>query len=328
MFKETKIAAGRQKQFCTECGKELKEIGEPLKYERDTGLPIYEMICPTEGCKKPVLDHSFGGLLEGSMKSILASGSIIETGVPYFDDPAGGMTRGELTSIGGRPGHGKSTIMLNILDSMARKGLKILLFNRELSNAAALNKLLVMNNPYVTYTQVRHRVLSDTVVIELKKTAEEIKEIYKNVIMYDDIRDLNESVAAIKKYEPDVFIDDYIQLIRVGGPRQERRFDIEEVMHEYKWVAKKTNSAGLLISQLSRDVEKRLDHTPMMGDFAEGGTIEQASENAVFIQHPFSFDPMRYGPETSEIIFKKCRYGKVGTYRLKFLGEKCKFEAM
>lgn len=315
------------KSFCTECGKKLVKIGDAIRFDAETGDPVYEMVCPTEGCRRPLKDRNFENIIDSSVAEILAGNSIIETGISYFDNPAGGMTRGELTSIGGRPGHGKTTIMLNILDSLSKKGLKVLLFNREMKNRAAIEKLLVLNHPILTYDHMRKRVVDVGAKAEINHLVPKLKEKYSNVVMYDDIRGLTESLAAIKKHKPDVFIDDYIQMIRINGPKRDRRFDIEEIMNEYKWVAKKVNAAGLLISQLSRDVEKRLDHTPMMGDFAEGATIEHASENCVFIQHPYSFDPMRYGPESAEVIFKKVRYGKVGTYKVKFEGSKCRFEA-
>lgn len=314
------------KLYCTECGKKLVKIGDAIRFDAETGSPVYEMVCPSADCRRPLEDRSFGNVIESAVSEILEGNSIIETGLAYFDKPAGGMTRGELTSLGGRPGHGKTTLMLNLLDSLSKKNMKVLLFNREMKNRAAIEKLLVLNHPVLTYDHMRKRVVEAGAKAEINHLVPKLKEKYSNVIMYDDIRGLTESLAAIKRHKPDIFIDDYIQLIRINGPKRDRRFDIEEIMNEYKWVAKKTNSAGLLISQLSRDVEKRLDHTPMMGDYAEGATIEHASENCMFIQHPYSFDPLRYGPESAEVIFKKVRYGTPLTAKIKFIGEKCRFE--
>lgn len=311
--------------YCTECGNKLIRTGDAIRFSRKTGEPIYKMECPTPGCKNQHKSHTFEDITDQAVGKIVKGGNIIEFGIPYLDDPAGGMTRGEITTIGGRPSHGKTTMMLNIIDSLAQKGLKIMLFNREMTNESAIQKLLVMNSDFLTYDHMRKRVMADGAVAEVRILSKKIKEKYANLRMYDDLRDLNSCIAEIKKHEPDVFIDDYIQMIKLPGPKQDRRFDIEDIMNEYKWVAKKTNSSGILISQLSREVEKRLDHTPMMGDYAEGATIEHASENCVFIQYPHLFDPVRYERDQAEIIFRKVRYGRIGSYKIKFQGEKCRF---
>ena len=65
---------------------------------------------------------------------------LLHTGYESIDRFAGGLTRGEVTIVGGRPGHGKTTFLLNLLSSMLDQGYKVVLFNRELPNTEDIKK--------------------------------------------------------------------------------------------------------------------------------------------------------------------------------------------
>ena len=143
--------------------------------------------------------------------------------------------------------------------------------------------------------------------------------------MYDGVRSLEDSLREIAKHKPDVIIDDYIQLIDVNHVREGRRFEIEKIMQEYKWMCKTENCSAILVSQLNREIEKRLDPRPRMSDYAESGVIEQTAESAMFVFYGHNFDSERYSPYKSELIVSKCRYGKIGTHKIGFNGGRCKF---
>ena len=143
--------------------------------------------------------------------------------------------------------------------------------------------------------------------------------------MYDNIRGLDESLREIAKHKPDVVIDDYIQLIQVNHVKEGRRFEIEKIMQEYKWMCKTEDCSAILVSQLNREIEKRLDPRPRMSDYAESGVIEQTAESAMFVFYGHNFDSERYSPYKSEIIVSKSRYGRIGTHKIGFNGNRCKF---
>ena len=92
-------------------------------------------------------------------------------------------------------------------------------------------------------------------------------------------------------------------------------------------IAKEKNIACLLVSQLSREIEKRIDPRPRMSDYAESGVIEQVCENALFVFYGYHFDPENeeYGEFKSEIISAKARYGKPGRFEVGFNGNRCRF---
>ena len=94
-------------------------------------------------------------------------------------------------------------------------------------------------------------------------------------------------------------------------------------MQEYKWAAKKWNFAGLLLSQLNREIEKRIDPMPRMSDYSESGVIEQTAEAAFFVYYPYAVDDKENDRYQMEIICQKARYGQLGSYDLGFNGDKC-----
>ena len=77
--------------------------------------------------------------------------NLIPIGYPSLDKMSGGLTRGEISIIGGRPGHGKSTLALNMLANMINKGYKCIMFNREMSNTEMLKKLVVLESGLLSY---------------------------------------------------------------------------------------------------------------------------------------------------------------------------------
>lgn len=266
-------------------------------------------------------------IVSNTEESIRTRSNMIKFGIKALDAPANGMTRGEITILGGRPGHGKTTLCVNTVRSLVHQDRKLILFNREMSNIEFMKKLITLESQYLDYTNVRKGELTPKEVEELPSVTAKIRRIYQDkLIMYDTIRDLPSAMREIRKHNPDVVIDDYIQLIK-GNKNLDRRFQIEEILMEYKWIAKEKNLAAFLISQLSRDIEKRFDPRPKMSDYAESGVIEQVTENALFVFYGYNFDPEHedYDELMTEIISAKARYGKPGTYKVGFNGARCRF---
>ena len=264
-------------------------------------------------------------VISNNTLSNLKNGSnIIPFGLQQLDYPAGGMTRKEVTVLGGRPGHGKTTLAINIVRSLIAQGFKVMLFNREMSNEEVMKKIIVMESKDIEYTTIRKSELNEDQLKEIEDLIVHIDEKYKNLIMYDNIRKLSEAMLEISRYKPDVVVDDYIQLVQVDDI-DERRFQIESIMHEYKWICKKENCSAILVSQLNREIEKRIDPKPRLSDFAESGVIEQTAETAIMPFYGWNFDSESYNRYEMEVIVPKSRYGRVGTYVMGFNGNRCKF---
>tara|TARA_R110001583_G_scaffold33455_1_gene113015 strand:+ start:1328 stop:2638 length:1311 start_codon:yes stop_codon:yes gene_type:complete len=265
-------------------------------------------------------------VLIDDMKDVMEQDSnLIPFNLAHLDSFAGGMTRKEITVVGGRPGHGKTTLVINIIRGLIYQGYNVMLFNREMSNTEMLKKMVVMESKELEYGVVRRNELEDNDKETFDTTSEMMKDKYKNLTMYDNIRSLNDCLREISKHKPDVVIDDYIQLIQVDDIKEGRRFEIEKIMQEYKWISKSENCSVILVSQLNREIEKRIDPRPRMSDYAESGVIEQTAESAMFVFYGHNFDSERYDQYKSEIIVAKSRYGRIGTHQVGFNGGRCKF---
>ena len=264
-------------------------------------------------------------LVEEMKHNIKDGTNIIPFNKPYLDFSAGGMTRKEITVVGGRPGHGKTTLVINIIKGLIEQGYRVMMFNREMSNTEMLKKLVVMESPNLLYANIRQNSVGENNEVEFEDTLETIKSKYENLIMYESIRNLDDAMREVAKHKPDVIVDDYIQLIQVNGVKEGRRFEIEKIMQEYKWICKSENCSAILVSQLNREIEKRIDPRPRMSDYAESGVIEQTAESAVFVFYGYNFDHERYDRYGSEIIISKSRYGRVGSYPVGFNGNRCSY---
>ena len=273
---------------------------------------------------QPTKLNDIEDIAEETRELVNTGDNIIKFGIPALDVPAGGMTRKEITVLGGRPGHGKTTLVVNIVRSLIEQGNKVIIFNREMSNPEMIRKLVVMEGNNLSYSKVRKGDLNGS-SDEFNKSIDKIKNKYKNnLLMFDDVRTLDEAMLEISRHKPDVIIDDYIQLISMPDT-SERRFQIEKIVQDYKWICKKENCSALLVSQLNRDIEKRYEPRPRLSDYSESGVIEQTAESALFVWYGYVFNDEEYSPYQSEIISAKTRYGKVMTEEVGFNGDRCRF---
>jgi len=273
---------------------------------------------------QPTRLNDIEDIVEETRELVNTGNNIIKFGLPALDIPAGGMTRKEITVLGGRPGHGKTTLVVNIIRSLIEQGNKVIMFNREMSNPEMIRKLVVMEGRDLSYSKVRKGDLNGS-TDEFNKSIEKIKSKYKkNLLMFDDVRTLDEAMLEISRHKPDVIIDDYIQLISMPDVT-ERRFQIEKIVQDYKWICKKENCSALLVSQLNRDIEKRYEPRPRLSDYSESGVIEQTAESALFVWYGYVFNDEEYSPYQSEIISAKTRYGKVTSEEVGFNGDRCRF---
>ncbi len=274
---------------------------------------------------QPTSEGNVSHIINETINNIKTSNDLIPFNIDVLDAPASGMTRKEVSVLGGRPGHGKTTLAINIVKSLVEDGRTVMLFNREMSNNQMFIKLLVLESG-ISYSKIRKRELSEEDYKLLKRVKDDVIKKYSGkLIPFDTVKTLSDTKKEIRRHpEVDVIIDDYIQLIKINN-NSKRRFQIEEIMTDYKWIAKEMDCAVLLLSQLNRKIEERhLNPKPRMSDFAEGGTIEQVAENAIFVFFGFNFDSESYTPYEYEIIFDKTRFGKIGSYELGFNGDLCK----
>ena len=252
---------------------------------------------------------------------------LIKTGYKSLDKLSGGLTRGEITIIGGRPGHGKSTFAINLMSKFISQGKKVVLFNRELTNTEVLKKIIALESGRLSYNSIRNGIYGEHEIKILEEAKKKIVEKYNEgkFKMFDNIRDLPRTINEIRKFKPDVVIDDYIQLVRLSDTKEvitERRLQLERIVSDYKWVAKEVNCSVVLASQLNRALETRGNQRPQLSDLAESGAIEQVAENVFFVFYPYKMT--QKVDEKFDIFIKaaKVRYGETGEAKLGFNGDK------
>ena len=254
---------------------------------------------------------------------------LIKTGFDGIDILAGGLTRGEITVVGGRPGHGKTTFLVNLLANMVGAGYRCVLFNRELPNSELLKKLIALESGKLSYSMIRKGIFDKTGINELERTKRFIIKKYnsKMLRMYDNIRDFAKASAEVKKFKPDVILDDYIQLISPTRQIEQRRLQLESLVNDYKWLAKEHKCVVVLASQLNRSLETRsLAAKPQLSDLAESGAIEQVAENVFFTYYDYKINGNQSkGKNIISIVARKVRYGETGECDLGFNGDKARF---
>ena len=278
-----------------------------------------------------VLDMQVGngfdidGLLDETFEKMFDKNALIRFGYPELDELTGGMTRGEITVIAGRPGHFKSTTMLNVVRNLIHSGYKVLVMNREMSNVEMMKKLIVLESDKLSYEKIRIGELDENDSNMLEESKKRIRDKYKNLIMYDNIFDIDGSMREIRKHSPDVVVDDYIGLVSVAGV-DDNRLRIDNIMKQYKWSAKRNDMSVLLVSQLNRECESRANKRPLLRDLRDSGSIEQDAEIILFMYYEWRYylqesDMGEYG---IEMILGKNRYGKSGRVKMGVAGDRCK----
>ena len=254
--------------------------------------------------------------------------NLIKTGYDSIDKFAGGLTRGEITIIGGRPGHGKTTMLINMVASLIDNGYKVALFNRELPNIEVVKKLICLESQKLSYALIRQGIHNQESLAQIEVVREVIKNKYneEQFLMFDNIRDFAKTSAEVKRFKPDIIMDDYIQLIAPDRKIPERRLQLEKLVNDYKWLAKQMKCSIVLASQLNRAIESRNKAgRPQLSDLAESGAIEQVAENVFFVYYDYKINGEDgKGKNIITLVAKKVRYGETGESDMGYNGDKCK----
>ena len=256
---------------------------------------------------------------------------LVSTGYSGLDKFSGGLTRGEVTIIGGRPGHGKTTVMVNLLSKALEEGNKAMFFSRELPNSELLKKILCLESGKLSYSMVRQNVFTDEALENMNEAIEIVRKKYSKdkFLMFDNIKDFSLASSEIKKFKPDIIFDDYIQLIACEGYADTRRLQIEKLVNDYKWLAKETKAVVVLASQLNRYIERANNrgksYEPQLSDLAESGAIEQVAENVFFTYYDYKVKGEKgKGKNVITLIASKIRYGDSGSIDMGYDGNQCK----
>ena len=299
---------------------------------------IYQTISETHSIlgeilnNKPSIASDIQDVIDDTVSSIKnKTTKLITTGYANIDKFSGGLTRGEITIIGGRPGHGKTTVMINMLANVLEQGYRAIFFSRELPNSELLKKIICLESQQLSYGKVRKNIFEENDIKFFNTAVAHIKKKYSKdkFLMFDNVKDFASSSSEVKRFKPDIIFDDYIQLIACKGKEDQRRLQIEKLVNDYKWLAKDTGAVVVLASQLNRFIERAGSRgkalMPQLSDLAESGAIEQVAENVFFSYYDYKVQGEKgKGKNIITLCASKVRYGDSGNVDLGYDGNKCK----
>jgi replicative DNA helicase len=215
----------------------------------------------------------------------------ITTGIHDLDRATnGGWRSGQLIILAARPAMGKTALALHFAKQAAKAGTPVLIFSLEMDNQALTNRLL-FSECEISAERFASGKLTDDEEAKLFKARERL---YGLPVTIDDTASIsvhqmrNRARNAKIKRSCGLVIIDYLQLIDMRNQNKayNREQEVAQVSRAAKIMAKELEIPVILLSQLSREVEKRGAKIPILSDLRESGAIEQDADVVAFIHRP------------------------------------------
>ena len=252
----------------------------------------------------------------------------IPTGFLDLDYRTAGLQPSDLVLIAARPSMGKTAFMLNLARNVAfKRDLPMAIFSLEMSKEQLINRMFSMESN-VDSQKLRTGQLDDQ---DWERLIESAGVIGKSGLIIDDTPGISitELRSKCRKYKLEhglsIVMIDYLQLMTGSGRTDSRQQEISDISRSLKALARELSVPVIALSQLSRAVEQRPDHRPMLSDLRESGAIEQDADVVMFLYRDdyYNHDSEKKG--ITEIIIAKQRNGPIGTVELAWLPEYQKF---
>jgi replicative DNA helicase len=270
------------------------------------------------------------GLLE-ELEALMAGGKKLglQTGIKDFDQVTGGLRGGQLTIIAGRPAMGKSALMLNMADNMARRGVPVVYFSLEMpANELAARVVLsradtnteIIRNGFLT-ASIKHRIFDAATQF----ASEPLYVDDRGGLTLLDIR--GRARLAVRRWGVKCIFVDYLQLVSHSGA-QSRENEVGFVSRGLKAMSMELGVPVVAAAQVNRQAENRSDNRPKLSDLRESGSIEQDSDIVCLIHRPcyYAVQDQEPDPQDAELIVAKHRAGRTGTLNLTWRPSLTRFE--
>lgn len=252
----------------------------------------------------------------------------IPTGLYGLDKLLNGLQNSDLILVAARPGCGKTSLAMNIVNHAAIQGKRhCAVFNLEMPKSQLAQRSLCS----VAYVDMEKALKGELDVKEWKALWSAKEKLSKASIYVDD-SSLNTPMDILSKCRKlkrekglDLIMIDYLQLMSSGAKSTEsRQQEVSSMSRSLKIAAKELNVPIILLSQLSRSVEQRSDHRPQLSDLRESGAIEQDADIVIFVYRPDMYNDVpenEKGQDIAEIIVAKHRNGPQGTVKVKWMSK-------
>lgn len=253
----------------------------------------------------------------------------ITTGLEGLDKLTGGLQRSDLILLAARPSVGKTSLAMNIVNNAALLGKhKVAVFSLEMPKEQITQRTLCSISGVSMEKALKGKLQpSDwSALWEGSKKLNDAK-------IYIDDSSMNTSVQILSKCRRlkreqgglDLVMIDYLQLMSPAKKSKDsnRQNEVAEITRNLKIAARELNVPIILLSQLSRDIEKREGHEPVLSDLRESGAIEQDADIVMFIHNPSRYGDLQVedGPNICELIVAKHRNGSLAKIKLKWIPE-------
>ncbi|HBN56964.1 MAG TPA: replicative DNA helicase [Lachnospiraceae bacterium] len=256
----------------------------------------------------------------------------LETGFMDLDYKTSGLQPSDLVLIAARPSMGKTAFVLNMAQHMAfKKDLPVAIFSLEMSKDQLVNRMLSLES-HVDAQKIRTGRLTDEDWMNLVEGSANIA---NSRLVIDDtpgitLPTLRSKCRKLKlEYGIQIVIIDYLQLMSgdTKSNSASRQQEISDISRGLKALARELNVPVVALSQLSRAVEQRPDHRPMLSDLRESGAIEQDADVVMFLYREgyYNRDLSEAEQRVAEVIIAKQRNGPIGTVNLLWMPELTKF---
>lgn len=246
----------------------------------------------------------------------------IPTGFYDLDRYIGGLVKGNLIVVAGRPSMGKSSFAVNVAQNVCESGKVAAIFSMEDEEKTIIRRM-VCAKAQVSIAEVRDGDLQK--IAKAMEAKERIKE-YGLYVVDKGVQTAQSIASECYKVKQkagrlDLVVVDYIGLVK---PRERknstRQQELGEISRAMKVLAKDLNCTVMIVSQLNRGLESRNNKKPIMSDLRESGDIEQDADIILFPFRPWVYD--RAKPQTeAEVLIAKNRNGVIGEIELVWRGE-------
>ena len=238
-----------------------------------------------------------------------------------------GFQKSDLIIIAGRPSTGKTALSLNIILNVIKNSkLPVIFFSLEMSKKQIMYRLLSIETN-INQTRLKNGKLYQNDWVKLNKI---IKILSKLPLFIDDssslsVQEIRSKIKTIilEQTKIGLIVIDYLQLMQNLTIKNGNRVqELSQMTRSLKNIAREFNVPIIVLSQLSRNVENRLNQKPILSDLRESGSIEQDADLVLMLYKNKSANQM---PQFTELIVAKQRNGPIGTIKLKFNEKQTKF---
>jgi len=296
---------------------EQKVFKVSQKHLKEDFIPIKDIL--TESFDRIDELHKDKGTIRG-----------VPTGFRDLDNLLAGLQPSDLIILAARPSMGKTSLALNIAQSVATtEGIPVLIFSLEMSKEQLVDRL-ICNEARIDSWKLRTGNLEDD---DFPRIGQAMATLAEAPLWIDDSSGVNvlEMRTKARRLQAEhglgLVVVDYIQLIQ-GNNSSNRVEEVSDISRSLKGLSRELNLPVLALSQLSRAVENRPSRIPQLADLRESGSIEQDADVVMFIYREDYYEQETERKNVADIMIKKHRNGPTGQIELHFKPEQMKFSTI